>query len=406
MNVSTTMNLKIVRSILFGIIACGIMLTLLSNARPAAANHAATPSATCEPDRTQTSGARYRICMPSIWFSNDVVIYAHGYVTPSAPLTIPVESDALANALTSFGYAFATTSFSTNGLAIKQGVADVIDLINIFKSEHPTAKHVLLVGFSEGGLVTTLATEQYPNLINGGLAACGPIGDFQKQVDYFGDFRVAFDYFFPSLMPGSPISITPSLMNNFELTFTTVISSALLNPSNAISVTQLFSVTGAPTDASAYSASVLTTTHDLLWYNVYATNDAIAKLGGQPFDNSTRTYTGSLNDAALNANIERFSADVSARNEIQAYYQTSGVLQSPLVTLHTTGDQVVPYWHEALYRAKVASHGRLPRLDQITVARYGHCNFTLSEVQSAFTLLVSRVNNPQPFLQFLPLIKR
>lgn len=396
-------RINVARWSLLGIVAGGAALFLLANARPVAANHDVRPSAACEPDRTQASGALYRICVPAFW-PGDVVIYAHGYITPSAPLTIPAESDALANALTTFGYAFATTSYSTNGLAIRQGVADVIDLIRIFKSEHPAVKHVLLVGFSEGGLVTALATEQNPDIISGGLAACSPIGDFRQQVNYFGDFRAAFDYFFPGLMPGSPVSITQSLMNSFEISFTTAISPALVNPTNALSVTQLFSVTGAATDASAFSASVLTTTHDLLWYSTFATNDAVAKLAGQPFDNAARTYTGSLNDTALNANIERFSADASAVNEMQTHYQTSGALQSPLVTLHTTGDQIVPYWQEALYRDKVAARGRLPRLDQVTIARYGHCNFTLSEVQNAFSLLVSRVNNPPPFLHFLPVI--
>ena len=30
---------------------------------------------------------------------------------------------------------------------------------------------------------------------------CGPVGDFQKQIDYLGDFRVLFDYYFPNIMP-------------------------------------------------------------------------------------------------------------------------------------------------------------------------------------------------------------
>ena len=40
----------------------------------------------------------------------------------------------LANQL---GYAFATTSFRTNGLAVKDGVADIMDLLGEFKEQHP-----------------------------------------------------------------------------------------------------------------------------------------------------------------------------------------------------------------------------------------------------------------------------
>ena len=34
------------------------------------------------------------------------------------------------------------------------------------------------------------------------LALCGPVGDFAGQIDYLGDFRVLFDYFFPGVIPG------------------------------------------------------------------------------------------------------------------------------------------------------------------------------------------------------------
>jgi hypothetical protein len=69
--------------------------------------------------------------------------------------------------------------------------------------------------------------------------------------------------------------------------------------------------------------------------------------------------------------------------------ETTGKLTRPLVTLHTTGDHIVPEWHEPLYRAKTSRslsswllHSRL------TVSRYGHCSFTVDEVLGAFALLV------------------
>ena len=60
-----------------------------------------------------------------------------------------------------------------------------------------------LVGVSQGGLVCTLAVEQNPGIFSGGLSLCGPIGDFRRQINYWGDFRVAFDYFFPNVIPFS-----------------------------------------------------------------------------------------------------------------------------------------------------------------------------------------------------------
>jgi pimeloyl-ACP methyl ester carboxylesterase len=357
---------------------------------------------------TLASSALYRICMPPgifIW-THDLFIFAHGYVTPSSTLRIPDEQlrmpdgSSIPDMANWMGYAFATTSYSTNGLAVPEGIADLTDLVQVFRQAHPSLNHVYLVGASDGGLITALALEQHPDVFHGGLATCGPIGDWNAQINYVGDFRVVFDYFFPGLMPGSPVSIPQSLMDNWDTHFSTIILPAILSPANQFSVTELFKVTRAAYDTSsptAYTASVSNTIRTVLWYNVFGAQDAIAKLGGQPFDNWTRVYTGSAGDAALNAGIARFEADPAAINRVQTLYRTSGQLRAPLVTLHTTLDEIVPYWHAPLYRDKVAARGRIPRYDEFPpAARYGHCNFTTAEFQSALSLLAARVENPPP----------
>jgi hypothetical protein len=161
-------------------------------------------------------------------------------------------------------------------------------------------------------------------------------------------------------------------------------------------------VTGAPVD-SADPTSVLETALGVLWYNVFATNDGVETLGGQPFDNSYRWYSGSANDLLLNRRVQRFSANPEALNAIQAY-QTTGVLHSQLVTLHTTGDPIVPYWHIPLYRAKVLKNWTDWNYSNIPILRYGHCNFEVSEVLAGFALLVWKTTGelPPTALSLLP----
>jgi pimeloyl-ACP methyl ester carboxylesterase len=394
----------------FVVLFIAITLILIYAAPPSRAAPLA-PMA-CGPDGVQASGAKYRICMPVFppW-NGDLLVYAHGYVPATAPVAIPEDQlylpdgTYIPDAANFLGYAFATTSYSVNGLAIKQGLADLIDLVDIFRASHPTLKNVVLVGVSEGGLITTLSIEQYPNVFSGGLAACGPIGDFRSQISYVADFRVVFDYFFPGLIPGSPVEIPPALVGTWETYYTSTVVPVLIAPGSAISVTQLMNVTGVPYtpgDPTTISDGVSTE----LWYSVKATNDATAKLGGQPFDNLARVYSGSLNDAALNAGVQRFSANPAALAEIQAHYQTVGRPLVPLVTIHTTKDQTVPYWHQTLYRAKVVANHRTPRHDLITLDRYGHCNFTQIEVVQALQLLQARINNPPKWPIHLPLIFR
>src|SRR5207302_6395797 len=89
---------------------------------------------------------------------------------------------------------------------------------------------------------------------------------------------------------------------------------------------------------------------------------------GIPFDNRDRRYSGSSDDDALNAGVERFQATADA--DKVAPLQTAARLRRPLVTIHDTGDPIVPVFHEALYRSRLNLLGRLLHTP-ITVQRTG-----------------------------------
>jgi hypothetical protein len=287
------------------------------------------------------------------------------------------------------GYAFATTSYRENGLAVQSGISDILDLENIFNSKVATPTHIYLVGASEGGLVTTLEIERNPSKFTGGMSLCGPIGSFRGQVNYWGDFRTVFDYFMdtPSLkvLPGSAVSIPSVLMDNWDSTYVPLVTSTLAaKPANT---QQLLAVTGAavdPNDPNTVGETVL----GLLWYNVFATNDGVTKLGGQPFDNTTRVYTGSANNIQLNRGVKRYKASPAALANIAKYYETSGKLTKPLVVMHTTGDPIVPSWQQTLYTAKVISKLTPTLYLPIKITGYGHCAFTLPQLLTGFGSLV------------------
>lgn len=332
--------------------------------------------------------------MPAGPWNGDLVVFAHGYVSPFEPLAIPEDQltlpdgASLVDMITGMGYAFATTSYAYNGLAIPQGVADVTDLVSIFSQTKGEPAHVYLTGPSEGGLVTVLGAEQHPGVFDGALSTCGPIGNFQKQTDYFADFRVVFDYFFPGVLPPSPIVIPEQVTQQWDDVYAPAISDAIAQ--NPHATAQLLRVTRAaidPNDPATVEKTVLWN----LWYNAFATNDAVAKLGGQPYSNIHKIYVGSDNDLALNMGVERFRANPNAKLAIQQHYQAAGDLQIPVVTMHNLLDPIVPYWHEPLYRQKVTASGAAFQHINIPIARYGHCNFTSEEVLAAFGILVFRV---------------
>jgi fermentation-respiration switch protein FrsA (DUF1100 family) len=158
-------------------------------------------------------------------------------------------------------------------------------------------------------------------------------------------------------------------------------------------------VRGAVAGDPARAAALLATAHaaaapdaatsavDVLWYNVFATNDAASRLGGNPFDNRTRVYSGSGADTALNEQVARFDADPAALASLAAF-ETSGAASLPLVIMHTSGDDVVPAWHQTLYLDKARRAGH--ELTSFTVDRSGHCNFTATELILGFATLVAQ----------------
>ncbi len=360
---------------------------------------AAAAISNCLPDARQASGAEYRICMPAAGqWNGDLVLFAHGYVAFNEPLVIPDDQLVLPDGtsvpqiVNALGFAFATTSYAKNGLAVLEGIDDLRDLVSIFGTRIAPARRVFLVGPSEGGIVTALAVERHPGVFDGGLSACGPIGDFRRQIDYIGDFRVVFDAYFPGILPGAATHVPDELIQNFETVYVPLIKEAVAaQPQRA---QEVLNVTRAPVGLDP--ATVEETFVSVLWYAVFATNDASAQLGGQPFDNRGRPYTGSSNDLLLNLLVERADADPFAVFTMQTAYRTTGNLSRPLVTLHTLGDQIIPYWHEPLYRLKVGFAGSTDQHVNIPVLRYGHCNFNAQQVLVAFAVLLQKAGAAAP----------
>ena len=351
-----------------------------------------TPAAGCV-DGTLEHGALYQICFPGEW-NGDLVLYAHGHVPADQELALPndqVGNQSLSATVNGLGYAYATTSYRHNGLLGPEGVEDMVELeATVRRLYRPDPGRTVLVGVSEGGMVGGLAADRHPDVFDGVLSACGPVGSLRGQLDYFVDFRVVFDYLFPDVIPGTPVDVPPDVMARWEQRYAPAVALALVaNPARA---RELIRITGAPVERDDVVAIAVTAV-SILWYNVVGTANAHQRLGGQPFDNSARVYSGSSDDAALNAGVARFTADpaaVAATTE----FETTGQLEVPVVTLHTTGDPVVPFQQEALYAAKVAASGAADHLTQVTVERYGHCNFEASELLSAFSSLIQQIPAP------------
>ncbi len=360
-------------------------------------------------------GALTEICLPAVW-NGELVVWAHGYTNPGpdrppyTPLELPADEASgfrvkdvvrqLGTQATGF-YGYAATSYRRNGLVAPEAVADLAETASWARDQLETLalEHglpalpvgTLLVGASEGGLSTVLALEReaVAPLFDGGLALCAPIGDFQGQIEWFGDFRVVYDYFFPGVMPGSAVEIPDeeSVVTdaNWEATESAIRASLDADPE---ATAQFAAVTGVPYDVGD-PETLREATTQILRYSFMGTNDAADVLGGNPFRNLDTAYEGSEDDAALNAGVARHEAEAAALASIAGAFQTSGRPGVPLVGMHTLRDPVTPVWHMDLYEAKSAGEP----VSVTRVDRFGHCGFSLPELVAGFSLLVLQVDD-------------
>lgn len=92
--------------------------------------------------------------------------------------------------------------------------------------------------------------------------------------------------------------------------------------------------------------------------------------------------------------LTRNASTTADRSAVARGFATSvpfGRLQMPVLTVHTTTDQLVPVQQENAYRDAVARNGKSSLLRQAYVARQGHCAFTPAELVAAVFALDHRV---------------
>jgi len=334
-------------------------------------------------------GAQYALYMPPGW-NGDVVYYAHGIVDPALDPSLPTANgiEALRDALGAQGYAVAYSSFSETGWAVKDGAQRTHQLRGIFTSNFGNADRSYLMGHSLGGLIVQDLAEQHGSQYDGVLAMCAPLGGAVAEINYLGDVRVLFDYFYPGVVPGDVITVPEG--TNVNAVLAAAQAAIIANPTPALGyMPRILPIPG--NNPTELITSILTA----IGYDLRVADDATARAHGHAFfDNSGRIYTGPLPQAlldAINAGVKRYTATPDAMNYFEKYYTPSGSLSLPTVTLHTTRDPVVPIFHEAQFANAVTTSGSSSLLLQRTVNAYGHCNFSATDMTSAFEALRSWV---------------
>jgi predicted esterase len=396
-----------------GLAACGDQLTSLPETAPASNNallqmappaeraNLISPSGVWTKQITgqTSSGALYAMFVPQSW-NGDVVYYAHGIVDAALPIALP-EGDGfpdLRDALGALGYAVAYSSFSENGWAEKDGVSSTHELRELFKKNVGKSNRSYLVGTSMGGLVAEDLSESYSSQYDGTLAMCAPLGGAVQEVNYIANVRVMFDVFYPGVIPGDVIHVPAGLDLNTQVLGPA--QAAIFGNPNGLGAIALIKQTPlAGNDGFELATSLLYA----LGYDVRGIGDFLGRTHGHNmFDNSTTVYDeaapGLLGPQVLgfvNATAGRFQATPDALKYLDQYYVPDGRFKAPIITLHTTRDPLVPFFHEASFAGITAKAGTSDKVVQRSVDRFGHCAFTTDEMLGAFQSLTDWVTTGQ-----------
>lgn len=345
---------------------------------------AALPGATTTRYWGVHDGAGYRIEVPQQW-NGELVLYAHGYRGTGPELT--VDNPSIRAYLVAHGFAWAASSYSTNGYDVKQGVKDTHALGAFFTGLVANPTRTYIMGHSMGGHITGVAIEQYRNAYAGALPMCGVMGD-RALFDYFLDFHLV-----AQALTG--IQVAFPFPDNYQTAIVPQIKAALLG--NPALMQQLKA-------AMKYRSGGERPLYDSVafasWFNFLFTlgggDPTLGVAPGPVAGNMGTVYqldgdpALSPDEVKLNASVQRVATSPQGAqpNGLANIPPIAGEMTIPVVTLHTLGDLFVPLSMEQIYAKRA---GQSDLLVARAIRDVGHCGFTVAEQERAFADLVAWV---------------
>ena len=323
---------------------------------------------------------------PANW-NGGLLIYAHGYTSPVAPVALPAEAEMIVGLLAPQGFAVAYSSFSENGWAVKDGAQRTHQLLGLFTSNFGRPSNTYIAGASMGGLIAIKLAESYPETYVGTLAACAVAGGTGRLFDYHANVRALFDVFYPGVLPGNAAYLPPGTDVN-----TQIVGPALFAmTSNPTFVPYFAAIAQTPVPGASGPQLVESIVTALVGHAGEVTETLLTN--GKPyFDNTTTVYSSAFLAPPLlqyiNATVARFSASPAALAALRQNYLPTGDIRTPMLMLSGNFDPVVPAFNQVTYAATAAAAGTSSLLMQRSVNASGHCGFTPQQLGQAFGDLV------------------
>ncbi|MER7800835.1 hypothetical protein ABTX71_10925 [Streptomyces parvulus] len=351
--------------------------------------------ATCWTGR-DTGGAYYTMAVPKDW-NGSLVVHAHGgpdLGDASDPARSTEDLGRWA-VMVEEGYAWAGSAYRRGGYGARMAAEDTENVRRLFTQRFGRPERTYLHGQSWGGDVAAKAAETYGarrGAYDGVLLTNGVLGGGSRGYDYRVDLRVVYQYYcrnhprptepqyplWQGLRPGSTMT---NAGLDARLRECTGYDSA---PADRTALQQrnlddILAVTGIPER----------TLESHLRFATFTFRDIVSSRldGRNPWSNRGVRYSGSHDDKALNAGVERFSADPAARRDLSYDSDLTGRVDLPVLTLHAIDDPTAFVEHEAAYRATLDGAGRGRNLVQTFTRESEHSSLSDSEYAASIAAL-------------------
>ncbi|MET8459618.1 hypothetical protein [Streptomyces parvulus] len=351
--------------------------------------------ATCWTGR-DTGGAYYTMAVPKDW-NGSLVVHAHGgpdLGDASDPARSTEDLGRWA-VMVEEGYAWAGSAYRRGGYGARMAAEDTENVRRLFTQRFGRPERTYLHGQSWGGDVAAKAAETYGarrGAYDGVLLTNGVLGGGSRGYDYRVDLRVVYQYYcrnhprptepqyplWQGLRPGSTMT---NAGLDARLRECTGYDSA---PADRTALQQrnlddILAVTGIPER----------TLESHLRFATFTFRDIVSSRldGRNPWSNRGVRYSGSHDDKALNAGVERFSADPAARRDLSYDSDLTGRVDLPVLTLHAIDDPTAFVEHEAAYRATLDGAGRGGNLVQTFTKESEHSSLSDSEYAASIAAL-------------------
>jgi pimeloyl-ACP methyl ester carboxylesterase len=385
---------------------------------------------------TFSDGATYLIEVPQNW-NGTLLLYSHGYPFPDDPNPVTDDGDdpLFRFYLLTHGYALAGSRYSSSGWAVHEALPDQIAVLDTFNSLGGQPSRTIAWGHSLGGLISAGLVQNYPGRFSGALPLCGVMAG---SVGFWNEFLDSAFAFKTLLAPNSGLQlvhITDPTCAMGSCTNVTVaqqvIEEAQATPQGQARIALAAALIDSPgwtsdpfgdplapepspTDYATQEANQFANLRDNDFQFFFALRGELeSRAGGNPSWNTGVDYKKQLElsvkyaevqalyklaGLSLNADLQalnhasRIPADQTAVTYLSQNIVFNGQIQIPVLTLHTTGDDLAPVQNEQAYAAVVGSALESSLLRQTFVHRAGHCQFTEAEKIAALQALIQRLD--------------